>query len=50
MTNSKSYISQFNTQYEKIKNKFHIIFYLFNCDSAKLLQDKEVELIENLIF
>jgi GTP-binding protein EngB required for normal cell division len=45
MTNSKNYINQFNTQYEKIKNKIHIIFYLFNYVSARLLQDNEVELI-----
>ena len=47
MTNTKSYIKEFNNQYEKIKNKIHIILYIFNCDSARLLQDKEVELIEN---
>ena len=49
MINAKSYISQFNKQYEKIKSKIHIILYLLNCDSARLLQDKEVELIENFL-
>ena len=49
MTNAISYISQFNTQYEQIKNKIHIILYLFNCDSARVLQDTEIELIEKFL-
>ena len=49
MTNAISYISQFNTQYEQIKSKIHIILYLFNCDSARVLQDTEIELIEKFL-
>lgn len=44
---TKNYIEQFNKQYEKIKEKIHIILYLFNSSSSRLLQDKEIELIEN---
>ena len=49
MANAISYISQFNTQYEQIKSKIHIILYIFNCDSARLLQDSEIELIEKFL-
>ena len=49
MTNAISYISQFNSQYEQIKSKIHIILYLFNCDSARVLQDTEIELIEKFL-
>ena len=44
---TKNYIEQFNKQYENIKEKIHIIFYLFNASSSRLLQEKEIELIEN---
>ena len=49
MSNAISYINQFNKQYEKIKSKIHIIFYLFNCDSSRLLQDTEIELIKKFL-
>ena len=46
---TKNYIEQFNKQYEKIKEKIHIILYIFNSSSSRLLQYKEIELIENFI-
>ena len=49
MANAVSYISQFNRQYEAIKSKIHIILYLLNCDSARLLQETEIELITNFL-
>lgn len=49
MTKTKSFINEFNSQYEKIKKKIHIILYIFNCDSSRVLQDKEIELIENFL-
>ena len=46
---TKNYIEQFNKQYEKIQEKIHIILYIFNSSSSRLLQYKEIELIENFI-
>ena len=49
MIDTTNYISQFNEEFKNLKNKIHIIFYMLQNDSSRLLQDKEIELIEKFI-
>ena len=44
--NSK--IDEFNKIYKNIKHKIHTIFYVIDCNSARILQNKEKQLMENL--
>ena len=44
--NSK--IQEFCGDYKNIKNKIHIIFYVIDCNNARIFQKKEKELIENI--
>ena len=44
--NSK--IDEFNKEYQNIKNKIHIILYVIDCNSVRILQDKEKKLIETI--
>ncbi len=49
MFDTINYISQFNEEFKNLKNKIHIIFYMLQNDSSRVLQDKEIELIEKFI-
>ena len=49
MVDATNYISKFNEEYKNMKNKVHIIFYLLQNDSGRVLQDKEIELIQNFL-
>ena len=49
MFDTTNYISQFNEEFKNLKNKIHIIFYMLQNDSSRVLQDKEIELIEKFI-
>lgn len=49
MVDATNFISKFSEVYNNLKNKIHIIFYLLQSDSVRVLQDKEIELIENFI-
>ncbi len=46
--NLNSKIEEFNKEYKNIKNKIHAIFYVIDCNSVRILQNKEKELIENI--
>ena len=43
-----SKISEFNKDYKNIKHKIHVIFYVIDCDSVRILQRREKEIIENI--
>ena len=49
MAVTTNYISKFNEEYQNMKNKIHIIFYMIPNDNSRVLQDKEIELIQNLL-
>jgi len=49
MVDATNYISKFNDEFKNLKNKIHIIFYMLQNDSGRVLQDKEIELIENFL-
>jgi len=49
MNDATNFISKLSEVYKNIKNKIHIIFYFLQNDSGRVLQDKEIELIENFI-
>lgn len=40
---------KFNEEYKNLKDKIHIIFYMLQNDSGRVLQDKEIQLIENFL-
>ena len=46
--NLNSKIDEFNKDYKNIKNKIHAIFYVIDCNSTRILQNKEKEVIENI--
>ena len=46
--NLDSKIAEFNKDYKNIKHKIHTIFYVIDCDSVRILQKKEKEIIENI--
>lgn len=41
-------VDEFNKIYKNIKHKIHTIFYVIDCNSARILQNKEKQLMENL--
>ena len=43
-----SKISEFNKDYKNIKHKIHVIFYVIDCNSVRILQRREKEIIENI--
>lgn len=45
---ANSKIDEFNKIYKNIKHKIHTIFYVIDCNSARILQNKEKQLMENL--
>ena len=47
--NANNYISTFNEEYKYLKNRIHLIFYMLQSDSGRVLQDKEVKIIENFL-
>ena len=49
MNDATNFITKFSEVYKNLKNKIHIIFYFLQNDSGRVLQDKEIELIENFI-
>ena len=49
MIDATNYISKFSEEYQNMKNKIHLIFYMLQNDSGRTLQDKEVCLIENFL-
>ena len=49
MNDATNFISKLSEVYKNIKNKIHIIFYFLQNNSGRVLQDKEIELIENFI-
>jgi len=49
MIDAANYISKFNEEYKNMKNKIHIIFYILQNDNGRVLQDKEIELIQNFL-
>ena len=49
MSDATNFIAKFSEVYKNLKNKIHIIFYFLQNDSGRVLQDKEIELIENFI-
>ncbi len=49
MSDATNFIAKLSEVYKNIKNKIHIIFYFLQNDSGRVLQDKEIELIENFI-
>ena len=49
MSDATNFITKFSEVYKNLKNKIHIIFYFLQNDSGRVLQDKEIELIENFI-
>lgn len=46
--NIKSKIEEFNKDYKILKNKIHVIFYVIDCNSVRILQNKEKQLIEDI--
>lgn len=48
INNLNSKIDEFNKEYKNLKNKIHIIFYVIDCNSVRILQKREKELIENI--
>ena len=49
MIDATNYISKFSEEYKNMKNKIHIIFYMLQNDSGRVLQDKEIELLGNFL-
>ena len=49
MIDASNFISKFTDVYKNLKNKIHIIFYMLHNDSSRVLQDKEIILIENFL-
>jgi hypothetical protein len=49
MSDATNFIAKLSEVYKNIKDKIHIIFYFLQNDSGRVLQDKEIELIENFI-
>ena len=49
MSDATNFITKFSEVYKNLKNKIHIIFYFLQNDSGRVLQDKEIELIEKFI-
>lgn len=49
MIDATNYISKFSEEYQNLKNKIHIIFYMLQNDSGRVLQDKEIQLIEKFL-
>ena len=47
--NANNYISKFNEEYKYLKNRIHLIFYMLQSDSGRVLQDKEIKIIENFL-
>ena len=43
-----SKITEFNKDYKNIKHKIHVIFYVIDCNSVRILQRREKEIIENI--
>ena len=48
INNINSKIVEFNKEYKNLKNKIHAIFYVIDCNSVRILQKKEKELIETI--
>lgn len=48
LINVNSKIDEFNKDYNNIKNKIHAILYVIDCNSVRILQKKEKELIQNI--
>lgn len=46
--NLNSKIEEFNKDYKNIKNKINSIFYVIDCNSSRILQNKEKQVIENI--
>ena len=46
--NLNSKIEEFNKDYKNIKNKIHCIFYVIDCNNARIFQNKEKELIQQI--
>ena len=42
MLDSTNYISQFIEEYKTLKNNTHIILYILQNESGRVLQDKEI--------
>ena len=49
MIDATNYISIFSEEYQNLKNKIHIIFYMLQNESGRVLQDKEIQLIEKFL-
>ena len=49
MNDATNFISKLSEVYKNLNDKIHIIFYFLQNDSGRVLQDKEIELIENFI-
>ena len=47
--NFNSKIDEFINEYNNIKNKIHAIFYVIDCNSVRIFQNKEKKLIENIL-
>ena len=48
LINVNNKIDDFNKDYNNIKQKIHAIFYVIDCNSVRILQKKEKELIQNI--
>ena len=48
INNLNSKIEEFKKDYKNIKNKIHLIFYVIDCNSSRILQNKEKQIIENI--
>ena len=48
INNLNSKIEEFNKIYKNLKKKIHVILYVIDCNSVRILQNKEKELIQNI--
>jgi len=48
LINVNNKIDEFNKDYNNIKQKIHAIFYVIDCNSVRILQKKEKDLIQNI--
>ena len=44
-----NYISKFREEYTYLKERIHLIFYMLQSDSGRVLQDNEIKIIENFM-
>ena len=49
ITNINSKIDEFNKEYKNIYKKIHAIFYAIDCNNVRILQEKEKELIQEIL-